>query len=103
MRNSPEAVSELLADEFVEFTKSGAIWDKAGTIDSLEGEQEDLKIEIEDFTTRQLAPTVVLVTYRSTMLNTDDGTKIPALRSSVWKLEGESWRMCFHQGTAIRN
>lgn len=100
VRNSPEAVSELLSDEFIEFTKLGAVWDKAGTIEGLEGEQEDLEIEIEDFTVRRLAPTVALVTYRSTMLNPDDGTKIPALRSSIWKLEEAKWRMVFHQGTA---
>lgn len=99
IRNSPEAVSELLANEFIEFTKSGTVLDKKKTIKNLREEKEDLQIKVEDFTTRELASNLVLITYRSTMLNPRNGTKVSSLRSSIWKLIDGKWQMVFHQGT----
>jgi hypothetical protein len=98
VRNSPEAVSELLADEFTEFGSSGRVFDKRGIIESLRDEAGDQQIAVEEFTLRKLAPDVVLLTYRSKLA----GSQLPGtLRSSIWKLIDGRWQMVFHQGTRI--
>lgn len=55
----------------------------------------------EDFTARELAPTVVLVTYRHLIENDDGGVPTVALRSSIWRLEDSVWRMAHHQSTRV--
>jgi glyoxylase I family protein len=97
VRNSPEAVSELLADEFMEFGSSGKVWDKPAIIESLRNEAIDQQIAVEEFTARELAPDVALVTY---IASKPAGLRT-ALRSSIWKLTGGRWQMIFHQGTRI--
>jgi len=94
VRNSPEAVAALLADDFIEFGKSGRVYDKRRTVELLRGDDSDLVPEVRDFQIRVLAEDVVLVTYRS------GRGDLFALRSSIWLRKGGKWRMAFHQGTA---
>ena len=93
-RNSPDAVSALLDDDFLEFGKSGRVYDRRTTIALLRTDDSELVPEVRDFEARQLSPDVVLVTYRS-----GRGDSF-ALRSSIWRRSGGKWRMAFHQGTA---
>jgi hypothetical protein len=94
VRNSPDAVAALLTDDFVEFGRSGRVYDKLRTIELLSGDDNELMPEVRDFQARALSHNVVLVTYRS-----GRGEHF-ALRSSIWCLSGGRWRMTFHQGTA---
>ena len=59
VRNSPEAVTELLADEFMEFGSSGRVFDKATIIEMLKNEVVDLQVTVENFNARELTPGVV--------------------------------------------
>jgi len=94
VRNSPDAVAALLTDDFVEFGRSGRVYDKLRTIELLSGDDNELRPEVRDFQVRSLSHNVVLVTYRS-----GRGDRF-ALRSSIWQLSEGKWRMTFHQGTA---
>jgi hypothetical protein len=91
VRNSPKAVSGLLTDDFIEFGKSGRIYDKSAILELLKNDDTDEPIEVRDFAARRLALFVVLLTDRTAT----------ALRSSVWIKSNGSWRMSFHQGTPI--
>jgi hypothetical protein len=97
VRRSADDVARLLADEFIEFGSSGCIFNKSQVISSLQQEVPEaaVRISIEDFVTRRLAPHVVLVTYRTVRSD----TAVQRLRSSIWKFEGGRWQMVFHQGT----
>ncbi|HEY6398467.1 MAG TPA: DUF4440 domain-containing protein [Solirubrobacteraceae bacterium] len=55
--------------------------------------------QAEDFTVRELAPTVALATYRSVIDRGDGSPPLIALRSSIYRRDGERWRMEFHQIT----
>jgi hypothetical protein len=55
----------------------------------MQKETLDQEVTVQDFATRELAPDVVLVTYKTAS----------ALRSSIWKRIGGKWQMIFHQGT----
>jgi hypothetical protein len=104
-RNSADATSALLADDFVEFGSSGNVWDKSSIVASMQRETLDQPITVEDFAARELAPDVVLVTYvsRRRRRTARDSSTVSALRSSIWKrLEGK-WQMVFHQGTRTRH
>jgi len=94
IRNSPPAVSALLDDDFVEFGKSGRVYDKRLTVELLRDDDSDFMPEVRNFEIRPLSADVMLVTYRSGRGDMFD------LRSSVWRLSGGKWRMTFHQGTA---
>ena len=98
VRKSAEEVSELLANEFIEFGSSGRIFDKQQIIASLQMEPT-VRRSLVDFKTWILAPAVVLVTYRAVRQGTSDEQPIYSLRSSIWKLIDGRWQMVFHQGT----
>jgi hypothetical protein len=98
VRSSAQALSEFLADEFVEFGSSGRVYDKPAIIEALSKETGDPQITVQEFRVHDLAPDVVLVTYKSMQ----SGSRVPsALRSSIWKQIGGRWQMVFHQGTRI--
>lgn len=99
VRNSRVKVDELIARDFVEFGKSGGVSNKNDTLAGLEGEQADLEIDVTDFKAKELASTVVLVTYKTTMLDNDGTTKVSTNRTSIWVQNEGRWQMTFHQGT----
>jgi hypothetical protein len=99
VRNSREKVAELIADDFVEFGKSGGTFNKQDTLNGLAEEKIDLQIEISNFAIKQLSSEVTLVTYTAVMLDRDAVTKVSTNRSSVWILRDGKWQMVFHQGT----
>lgn len=99
IRNSREQVSVLIADDFLEFGKSGGIFNKKDTLIGLEQEAFDLRIIVSDFHAKELSNNVVLVTYTTSMLDEDNVTTVSTNRSSVWVLRDGNWQMVFHQGT----
>ena len=86
-----------ISPDFVELGSNGPI-DREGLIGLILG-TEPGAWQAEDFTVRQLAPAVALVTYRSVIVRDDGGPPLIALRSSVWRREDDDWRIEFHQIT----
>jgi hypothetical protein len=100
VRGSPKAVSQLLADNFVEFGRSGGVYHKEEVIRSLSSEDPGAveALIASDFDLISLAEGVVLLTYRSRSQGVD-GEEVHSLRSSIWKFNDGRWQMVFHQGT----
>ena len=92
----------LLADDFQEFGSSGRTWSRAQIVEVLASEDFH-KPAMEDFKCDLIGEGVALVTYRTVGANSesgpDQGRKSASLRSSIWVMEGEVWRVRFHQGT----
>jgi len=101
VRNSREQVDSLIADDFMEFGKSGGVYHKQDTLDGLDGKQFDLQVEVTEFSTRELSPDVVLVTYKATMIDNDDVSQVATNRSSIWVFRDNRWQISFHQGTKV--
>lgn len=100
MRSSPGEVANLLADDFVEFGRSGRIHDKQQTVEALAGEthgSEPAERTASHFHINELADGVALLTYRSTLRMA--GNVSHSLRSSIWIWCDGRWQMVFHQGT----
>lgn len=102
VRSSPDEVSRLIADDFVEFGSSGRAYDKGQIVALLAEEQPQALIQptIHEFKVRMLAEGVALITYRS-MRAAPNSSVSQYRRSSVWKIVEGRWQMVFHQGTPI--
>ena len=98
IRHSPDEAGALLAADFFEFGRSGAVWNRQQTIKTL-AQEPLMERSMREFTTRLLSESVVLVTYRSVLRDPVSSKEWHALRSSVWKLIDGRWQIIFHQGT----
>ncbi|WZY00024.1 DUF4440 domain-containing protein [Bacillus sp. FSL W7-1360] len=91
VRNNPERIKELLAENFVEFGSSGYVSSYKDCVDGL----GEVDMELSDFAMRLLTAEVAHVTFQTYNKNTQQ----QALRSSIWKEFNEEWKMVFHQAT----
>ncbi|HEY3379886.1 MAG TPA: DUF4440 domain-containing protein [Armatimonadota bacterium] len=98
VRTSSDMLHGLLGDDFVEFGASGHTFNKQQVIADLP-QQPAEEFAIEDFRIRQLAPRVILATYRVRRLRNPSNLAPSSLRSSIWQYQQGHWQMTFHQGT----
>jgi len=98
--DSAAVFDELLADDFVEFGRSGRVYDKHRVLEELP-HQPPARIAIADFHVRQLADDLALVTYRTHVEGAPASEARHAVRSSIWRRAGSAWQMIFHQGTPV--
>jgi hypothetical protein len=94
VRKDPTAIGELLSEDFREFGASGRVWDRATILETLSAEPP-YPITSENFECQRLSSDLALLTY----IAANPARK--TLRSSLWRLEGDRWRVLFHQGTVI--
>ena len=97
-RASSAEVASLLGDDFLEFGASGRRYDKNQVSDALKTESQE-QISMTDFRVKALCTDVALATYRVVRQAKSRGQPRYSLRSSIWKLDQDSWRMVFHQAT----
>lgn len=95
IRQSPDKLNELIADDFIEFSSSGKIYNKREVISAL-ADEVPLEFSVENFSASKLSESVVLATYKAI---SPLGT---SLRSSIWKKHEGKWKMAFHQGTMCK-
>lgn len=88
-------VSELLAEEFVEFGSSGRQFNRAKIVAALQVEAS-VQVTASQFKVQLLSPQVALVTYRA---QRHSEPPVNTLRSSVWRQREGQWQLVFHQGT----
>lgn len=98
--DSLETLADLIDEEFIEIGSSAVVYNKAEILQWLVG-NDDSKRFGRDFQALQLAENVILLTYTSIIKDTPSSKEKLALRSSIWRLKDEKWRMVFHQGTPI--
>ncbi len=101
VRRSPEELDRLLSDDFREIGRSGNLYSKQQIISLLADEQETERC-ITDFEAEQLAPDVVLVTFRLASRAPQKHQPVYSLHSSIWRRDKSGWRMVFHQGTPVQ-
>ena len=99
-RKDVSMLNKLLADEFIEISKSGKLWTKSEIIKDLANET-GAEITSTDFSLSILSENIVLITYTAHQSAKAGSSVITSKRSSIWKLFGNEWKMIFHQGTPI--
>lgn len=92
-RSDSERVGALLHPDFTEHGASGRVWTRDDVLESLPAAPE-ISGAASDFHAYDLAPDVVLLTYRV------DGNRA-SLRSSIWLRVDDQWLLRFHQGTLV--
>jgi hypothetical protein len=97
VRRSPEKMDALLADDFVEFGRSGRVYGKADLLETA-AQPFDGRLSLLEFSAKALTPSIALVTYRSILRDTN-GRERHSLHSSIWMRTEQGWRLVFHQGT----
>ncbi len=92
VRQSPEQLNTLIADDFFEFGSSGKIYNKQ---DCIKPDNSPRKFLLSNFNVKELSKDVMLATYKIT-----ENDAI-SLRSSIWvsTQRDDKWQLIFHQGT----
>jgi hypothetical protein len=98
VRASENRLSQLLAEDFLEFASSGIIFGKHQALTRLPTEVSP-EFHCQNFECKHLTEKVVLLTYRSIIKHPNQSEKSYSLRSSIWKQTDLGWQMTFHQGT----
>ena len=99
VRSDRSRLKELLHDDFVEFGRSGKKYRKIDILEELVEFDEDTQIVSCDFTYRIIDDHVVLLTYKSAHINSNNEAFRLSLRSSIWRNTEHRWQLIFHQGT----
>lgn len=100
VRKSAERISNLMADDYMEFCSSGFEYHyKNGDVFQDKDDHTEFNWEILDFHMKLLSKEYILATYKVIKHNGADEDKKYSLRSSIWKLIEGKWKIIFHQGT----
>lgn len=98
VRRDAGQLDGLLDEAFREIGASGQAYGKAEVLGRLPGEQAPVFTPA-DFDGRLLADGLAQLTYRLTIVRPGEGGASRSWRSSLWRQDGNRWRMVFHQGT----
>ena len=88
-REDSSEAEKLLSPDFIEIGKSGRTYNKSQALQSMASVSLGAVPKLEHFEARELAPSLVLVTYRCGL----------SKRSSIWREQASHWQLVFHQGT----
>ncbi|MFN4161852.1 MAG: DUF4440 domain-containing protein [Stenotrophomonas sp.] len=91
-------LAALLDADFSEIGSSGICYGRAAALVDIPAERSQVEIVSDDYAVSLLAPTVAQVRYRSWYV-IDGVRQREVLRSSLWRLREDAWRVVFHQGT----
>jgi len=98
VRGDVAQLSALLDDDFSEIGSSGTCFDRAAALAEIPCERAQVELVSSDYRVVMLAPALAQVRYRSWYV-IDGVRQREVVRSSLWRLHGDAWRMVFHQGT----
>lgn len=98
IRKSVKDLNNIIADAFIELGCSGCTYNKQQIIEVLPT-LAIVKMTIMDFEAKLISKDVVLTIYR--IAKHSNEIIEYSLRSSIWILQDDEWRIVFHQGTPL--
>lgn len=101
VRRSPERLRVLISDDFREIGASGACFGLAEVLESAPLNTQNWSAVAQNFDCRQLSDYIAQVVFQCIITHDMDSEPVYSLRSSIWRLEGERWKLVFHQGTKV--
>ena len=100
-RTNKQAIAKLLHPDFLEVGKSGRTFNYQAIMGSMSVEKPtDSLVHSQDYECIQLDENVVLVLYKSAVVERSGAVGDFAKRSSIWIKEESQWKLRYHQGTA---
>lgn len=98
-RFDKEYMESILAPNFIEFGRSGKVYERKDTLSVDSGVTINTIFPLKDFKVRFITYDVALVTYISEV---NYETLLRGNRSSIWKKYTDGiWKLEFHQGTPL--
>ena len=94
-----EWMDAVLAPDFFEFGRSGRVYSRADTL-AIPTQPIDARLPLPGFDVRLLSPDIAQATY--TTVESYQGEKQVANRSSLWLRTEGGWQLLFHQATPIQ-
>ncbi|HDS1225460.1 DUF4440 domain-containing protein [Stenotrophomonas maltophilia] len=98
VRGDRESLAALLDEDFSEIGSSGQCYGRDAALQEIPLERAQVLIESAQYAVWLLADGLAQVRYRSRH-HVDGQAQRWVLRSSLWRRQGQRWRMVFHQGT----
>jgi glyoxylase I family protein len=92
---------DLIDDEFIEIGSSATEYNKTAVVEWLKSNDQSERTG-SSFKAHQLSEGLILLTYISSIKDTPISETKYAIRSSIWRLRDDQWRMIFHQGTPMK-
>ena len=100
IRASRVTMANMLSDDFIEFGSSGQIYDKEEIIEALACTTMGSS-SLQDFSLLHLSANIILATFRVVREGEQETSSTHSLRSSIWRLENDTWKLVFHQSTLV--
>lgn len=98
-RRDASKVGALLHESFLEFGRSGTVYDRDATLDLLASGEIGGRLVSQDFAVTTLSASAALLTYKSAVIDDSEQIHRHTLRASVWVHTPDGWKLQFHQGT----
>ncbi|OHU85325.1 MULTISPECIES: DUF4440 domain-containing protein [Pseudoalteromonas] len=98
VRQSSEMLAHLLSDDFYEISANGLIFNKAHVMSRLPDEKVP-QFYNQAFNGRMLSEGLAQLSYQAAYRRSVKCQLNYSVRMSLWRLEQQSWRLVFHQGT----
>ena len=98
-RTNPQRLQQLLHEDFVEIGRSGTRYDRPAIISMMLTEPNADTIWSQDYQATRLGDLLVLLTYRTVLIDVEGHAHRHSWRSSLWQYSDGNWRIRFHQGT----
>ena len=91
-------LNDRIDDEFIEYGKSGEVFDKNSIIEYLNNLDTDRDIKIVSFKIKNIKEDLLIANY----ISYEKEIKTKALRTSIWRKKDSDWKLYFHQGTITK-
>jgi len=99
-RHSPIKLKELISKDFIEIGSSGRKFGRKEVLKELPREQ-NFRAEISDIEFRMINAGVAQLIYTAKIYHENNEQFSYSRRNSIWKIESDTWKMVFHQGTKM--
>lgn len=99
-RQNMALVKDILHADFKEVGKSGQSFDYDQILEMLSQEEKtDTQVHSQDYLITELAPSTLMLHYKTAHQLPDGRLTNHAKRCSIWVKVAEKWQLLYHQGT----
>lgn len=100
-QENPEKLNDLISEDFQEIGSIGKIASREEVFHWLINKDKAIEWSLIEFSVKEIAPDIVLANYIANKKDVQKDISKGTIRSSLWKLIDDKWKMIFHQATKI--
>jgi|CXWL01.1.fsa_nt_gi hypothetical protein len=101
LKADPSLIDDLLSDEFEEISSNGQVNSRNDVVHWLFNKDDNIQWSLIDFRIKVLTDGLVMAIYTTQKLNDSNSPSKGSMRVSIWKRQGDNWKMIFHQASKI--